>query len=537
MKLICSLICHLAIVLIAAPLLAAPHWPYGYMMRMHCQADGFERSFYCTSLDGFTMVSSEGDLRRALDAQVLMCAACDSTLFLQMQPLVHDALWLDSPTRSITVSGITRSGSLYVSADDAGVTVVLIGSPGQMARSARQQRCDSAWGVTEQCARWSSIAHHASQTIKQAMQERSAPRHKKTSPIMRVLLDAHAIGKDACAWHLCSSHGFYVYDPARPAHKCFVKKTELRIVYKKNQFYLHDTRFHAPTLVVKTEQGYVTMGDDTYQGDFTFVTDKKRALCINCIDLESYVCSVLKSESWPGWPLEINKVLAIVVRSYAMAQMRTAAKSKRVYHVKNTNAHQTYRGVHTSEMIKKAVKETESLIMVYDSEPILAMFDSCCGGVIPMHIQDGIDFVKAPYLARSYACPYCKGCKIYQWQAEYDLGIFERHLCSELHTLMQLKDVTVTKRDKAGLVLEVVLRGNKAIKKISGRRLYSLLHDVKSYCFDISTKAQKIIVKGNGFGHHLGLCQWGAREMVRRGSMHQQILAFYYPKTHLMRLA
>lgn len=49
-------------------------------------------------------------------------------------------------------------------------------------------------------------------------------------------------------------------------------------------------------------------------------------------------------------------------------------------------------------------------------------------------------------------------------------------------------------------------------------------------------KKKKIIFKGVGFGHHLGLCQWGAREMVRDGWDYKRVLQFYYPDTYLMKL-
>ena len=43
-------------------------------------------------------------------------------------------------------------------------------------------------------------------------------------------------------------------------------------------------------------------------------------------------------------------------------------------------------------------------------------------------------------------------------------------------------------------------------------------------------------IEGKGHGHHMGLCQWGAREMVRLGWEYEDILEFYYPDTQLMKL-
>ena len=67
--------------------------------------------------------------------------------------------------------------------------------------------------------------------------------------------------------------------------------------------------------------------------------------------------------------------------------------------------------------------------------------------------------------------------------------------------------------------------------------MYSLLGSVKSYHFSIHKKGKNIQVKGRGYGHHAGLCQWGAREMVRDGWKHRKILKFYYPGVGFDRLA
>ncbi len=212
-----------------------------------------------------------------------------------------------------------------------------------------------------------------------------------------------------------------------------------------------------------------------------------------------------------------------------------ARKNGRLYDVKNTNEHQTYNGTHTSPIIKQAVDETQGIFLGFNNEPILAMFDSCCGGIVPAGIAD-VDFTKAPYLARDYACTHCKDCKIYAWEASYEQENFEHLIRREMQILDRLRDIKITKKDKAGLVSEVMLKGMKKWVKLPGKKLYSLLKDVKSFCFNIRKKGNKIIVKGRGFGHHLGLCQWGAREMVRDGWDYKQILQFYYPSTRLMRL-
>ena len=69
------------------------------------------------------------------------------------------------------------------------------------------------------------------------------------------------------------------------------------------------------------------------------------------------------------------------------------------------------------------------------------------------------------------------------------------------------------------------------------KQLYSALRNVKSFYFSMNKKIDKIVFRGKGYGHHIGLCQWGAREMVRQGWDYKSILQFYYPGTTYMQLS
>lgn len=501
----------------------------GYTLHTHFSCE--ETPLLCLLSDsGFMLSSSDTNMQRAFDVSYMTVAACDQALMLNTCPLLQKDLWFQTKEKIIYINGRAYYGSLHVTCDGDTIKIVLIGNAHYDALNTMRSHTCKQWNVTECVNRWHQMAYNMRDTIEQAKK-----RIKKSHNLIQVLLNEQKIDKKP-SWDLFSMSGFLIYDAEHAKKRYFIEKSDITITYKKNNFYVNEHWLPSKRMHIIPLKGCITYNDHTYEGDFIFTTKKNRALCINMLDLESYVCSVVHTESWPGWPLEVNKAFAIMARSYAMAQMYEAQKNKRPYHIKNTNAHQTYTGIHTIQNIQQAVEETEGMLLVYKNQPILAMFDSCCGGIIPMHIQDYIDFNKAPYLARSYPCHYCKSCKIYAWQVEYDLAVFERRICSELHALHTLHHAKVIKKDKAGLVLEVLLHGAKATHTISGRRLYSLLHEVKSFCFDVKCKNKKIILSGRGYGHHCGLCQWGAREMVRHGFNYKRILSFYYPKTKLMKM-
>src|SRR5438477_762540 len=246
---------------------------------------------------------------------------------------------------------------------------------------------------------------------------------KQRSTKVRVLL-AKAENATETEWKLSSPQGFLVQLQDNDGK---IKKTmcmsDLHIKIKKGSLWCNGKRV-TRTLQIRCLNGHCECNGIVYDGDFTITQHKDVFLCINQVELEDYITAVLRTESWPGWPLEVNKVFAIACRSYVMFKVLEAQKSGRPYHVKNTNAHQTYRGKHTLPMLKMAVEQTRGIVLGFKGAPILAMFDCCCGGIIPAHIED-FDFNKAPYLARTYACTFCKQSSLYSWHVSYEHSLFE----------------------------------------------------------------------------------------------------------------
>jgi stage II sporulation protein D len=120
---------------------------------------------------------------------------------------------------------------------------------------------------------------------------------------------------------------------------------------------------------------------------------------------------------------------------------------------------------------------------------------------------------------------------LYEWRAEYSIADLSAIIGAPFSLSHLIKCIKVAKKDDAGLVRQVSIKGARHTKNVTGKNMYSLLKKVKSYCFSIEKKDNIVILKGRGFGHHVGLCQWGAREMVRVGKGYKDILMFYYPGT------
>lgn len=393
--------------------------------------------------------------------------------------------------------------------------------------------------IASQCAALHSVseAHDADASYDVAIvkEDEQVPEAKKERTFMvRILLDEHA-RYDNDEWEFSSDDGFLVSDEVIPVRTAPYQDTTLHIGHARGALYINDRKCIPKQLHIMPRNGKITSNERTYQGSMFIIADQDSWLLINVIDLEEYIYSVLKTESWPGWPLEVNKAFAVTSRTYAIAMILRAQAKKLPYHLRNTNVHQTYTGVHDDTELWRAVSSTKGLFIGHDNKPILAMFDACCGGIIPAHIRD-FDFRKAPYLARDYPCTHCKRCKIYHWEVTYELLQLEKIIKIELPHISKLKKIEIAKRDRAGLTDKVAITARKGKEHISGKKLYSMLKEVKSFVYEIDMHKDTVHIKGRGYGHHLGLCQWGAREMVRDGADYRSVLRFYYPGTCFMKL-
>lgn len=321
-------------------------------------------------------------------------------------------------------------------------------------------------------------------------------------------------------------------------HVCLEKLETMldHVIYRLSYDFIISLPQKALRNFLQADCGSLQFHDHSYLGSLIFIKEASSLLVINAVPVDDYLVSVLKDEGWPGWSLEANKVLAVACRTYLVAKIMKSRALKLPYHIKNSVHHQTYNGQHRKvfEKLRLAVHETHNIFLAHEGQPIDAMFDSCCGGIVPAHVE-GYDFKKHPYLARIKACTHCKSAWVYSWQADYDFVSIKKLLEEQGIKVSKVIDMKITKRDKAGLAVQLCIVAPERKILITGRKAYSLFPQVRSFAYSLIKKDKHIIFKGKGYGHHIGLCQWGAMNMVKQGYDYQRVLQFYYPGTTFMK--
>ena len=369
--------------------------------------------------------------------------------------------------------------------------------------------------------------------------------------IIRVLLD-EADAKKSRKIIILSDDGFILESPMGSKKQHKTKKNILSLIVKNNTMYLQCNdgkyrRIKYDDLAVSPLNGVLHIGKYSYQGTLDLRLNKQDKILqlINKLPLSDYLYSVLLNESLSYWPIEMQKVQAVASRTYALYQMKQTRLQKNAanihYDIKNTNFHQVYNGNHKYTHLRQAVLDTHNEIVFHNNNIALTMFDICCGGIIPSNMKKKDD--DKPYLFRKNRCTYCKRKPNFTWKERFNLKNFLQRLknnsrvAKKIAAIKNIIGIRVHEKDKAGIVHSVLVAGpeRKAVITVNDLKK-SLPCNLKSMAFDIKKHGASIVIDGMGFGHNIGLCQLGARELVARGWDYKEILEFYYPETEVRQL-
>lgn len=288
-------------------------------------------------------------------------------------------------------------------------------------------------------------------------------------------------------------------------------------------------------LEVDVKQGGSLDAPRLYEGALRADVEDGALRLVNTVDLEAYVAAVLPHE-YGFDDVEGSKAMAVAIRTYAL---RSKATDAAPYDHTDDVGSQVYRGLDgVTDTARRAAEATRGEILTYQGAPIDATYFSASGG----HTADNDDVWESgplPYL-RGKPDPYDASPHA-AWESRVSRADLLRALSDEAGA-----DVTgffVGDRSRDGRVRSVDLRLASGARQPMTANAFRLLvtrrfgaHALKSTLFDARRDGEVYVFEGKGYGHGVGMSQWGAHEMDRRGHTYRDILAFYYTDVALRSL-
>lgn len=259
------------------------------------------------------------------------------------------------------------------------------------------------------------------------------------------------------------------------------------------------------------------------------------------IKMEEYITGVVAAEMEPTWPVNALAAQAILARTFTMENI----KAGRVKKLHGTDAStsveefQAYDPTRINDNVRQAVQRTRGEVATYQGDYIKAWFSACDGG-ISASAAEGLAYTKTP-------TPYVKvGVKDNclsitteenkHWQKEVPLAQV-REAVKKItgQDPGNITSARVTQKGPSGRAEKIQI--GKAVVGGPALRLALGSDQVRSMLLeDVSVQGGNLVVTGRGFGHGVGMCQWGANLMAKQGKSPEDIVKTYFRDVNIQKL-
>lgn len=337
----------------------------------------------------------------------------------------------------------------------------------------------------------------------------------------------------------------------------------------------------------------------SYRGKIELTWSKQGICVVNELPLEQYLYAVVPSEISTGSEMEALKAQAVCARTYARNQMEAKRYEKYNADVDDSVACQVYNNVPEDARARKAVKATNGQVVTCKGKRVQTYYYSTSWGKSAsgkevwqtgkevsylqscLQQESGgtdLDLSKEEafrrFMQKEDTVTYDKDSSWYRWSTQImaeqlTMVIDERlqqcyradpdkvltqkkdgtYVKKALMPLGDVQKIRVEKREKSGLVTEIVIVGTKQVVKVcsqynvrkvlstdslliklrSGETTVSMLPSAAIYVDSVTQDGKKAFqIIGGGFGHGTGMSQTGAAKMASLGKNYREILTFYY---------
>ena len=274
------------------------------------------------------------------------------------------------------------------------------------------------------------------------------------------------------------------------------------------------------------------VGDSRFRGDVSVFKTPAGLSAVNRLDIEKYLYGVLHHEVAPWWPMEALKAQAVAARTYAFYQAQ--ANKAALYDLKSSTSSQVYGGSTTERYrTRKAVDRTAGQVLTYEGKVFPAYFHATCAG-ITAGAQE-LWKINLPPIAGGVSCGYCRISPHFYWQARVPLSEIEADLAKygkPAGRVLRVEPVTLTPSGRVGS-LKITGTQGEAVIAAKDFRVWVGGDLIKSTDFKVDVKEDAAEFHGKGWGHGVGLCQWGTLGQALLGRSYKNILSFYYPASAL----
>jgi stage II sporulation protein D len=242
--------------------------------------------------------------------------------------------------------------------------------------------------------------------------------------------------------------------------------------------------------------------------------------------LETYLEGVVAAEMDPNWPSQALEAQAIVARTFTLRKIADGGVPHRGTDAStDPKEFQAYNASRVNDKVKAAVAATRGKVVTYSGVPINAWFHASSGGVTAS-AQEGLGYKKE---ATPYVIPVndVQAEPAHPWYKTFTNAQVSQACAAVGVDVGYVTSIKIGRKGPSGRAETLVVNGKEVPAPsfriaIGDKAMQSTLLD------EVRMSGDNIYMKGRGFGHGVGMSQWGAWMMAQQGKSAEDIVAYYY---------
>jgi stage II sporulation protein D len=247
--------------------------------------------------------------------------------------------------------------------------------------------------------------------------------------------------------------------------------------------------------------------------------------------MEEYVAGVVAGEMKNDWPVEALAVQAILARTFTLQAMdqKGGVPARGTQASTDIKEFQAYNAKAVNDNVKKAIEMTRGMVITYQGKPIQAWFHASAGGITAT-AKEGLNYKEdEPVYIESVPSPdELAPADVQYWTASFSKKELMDVLKKMGKTVSGIDSIEVGKKGPSGRTITLLI--NKNIE-VSGPEIRVGLDSVKlkSMLLDkVEVSGDNVVFTGKGYGHGVGVSQWGANKLATMGKKPEEIIGQYF---------
>jgi len=260
---------------------------------------------------------------------------------------------------------------------------------------------------------------------------------------------------------------------------------------------------------------------------------------ITTMKFEKYIEGVVAAEVEPTWPLEALKAQAIVARSLTVWELENSGGVAKLHPGADVSTNfeefQAYNASRVNDNIRRAVQETRGQIVVWQNRPAWALFCADSGGQTAKLDEGGFTppaGTDTPYL-RNVSVKWTAPNP--NWTATFSLEEVRAAAARAGRDPGAVTSVTIATKGPSGRALDLKI-GNATVPAPKFRLAIGSTRMKSTWLTSVAIEGDKVTFKGKGYGHGVGMSQWGAQGMASAGRSNRDIIAYFYPGARIAKI-